>query len=45
MCFEHGWISLSQILAANPSGDVAAGPMRGAQSVYPFARSYMYPRP
>ncbi len=42
MCFEHGWISLSQILAANPSGKVADGPMRGAQSVYPFERSYMY---
>ena len=23
-------------------GDVAGGPMRGAQSAYPFNRSYMY---
>jgi len=45
MCFEHGWISLSQILTANPTGHVADGTMRGAQSVYPFNRSYVYTRP
>jgi cyclopropane-fatty-acyl-phospholipid synthase len=42
MCFEHGWISLFQMLAAKPSGRVADGPMRGAQSSYPFERSYIY---
>lgn len=42
MCFEHGWLSLSQLLAARPTGDVTDGPMRGAQSRFPFNRSYMY---
>lgn len=42
MCFEQGWISLFQMLAARPSGDVEAGPLRGAQSAYPFNRGYMY---
>ena len=42
MCFEHGWISLYQMLAARPSGNVRDGAMRGAQSAYPFNRSYMY---
>jgi cyclopropane-fatty-acyl-phospholipid synthase len=42
MSFERGWISLHQILAARPSGDVEDGPMRGAQSAFPFNRSYMY---
>ena len=42
MSFERGWMSLHQILAARPSGDVAHGTMRGAQSAYPFNRSYMY---
>jgi cyclopropane-fatty-acyl-phospholipid synthase len=42
MCFERGWISLNQMLAAKPTGDVADGPMRGAQSVYPFNREYIY---
>ena len=42
MCFEHGWISLFQMLAAKPSGKVGHGPMRGAQSAYPFERSYIY---
>ncbi len=45
MCFEHGWISLSQILTAKPTGRVGEGPMRGAQSVYPFNRSYVYVGP
>ncbi len=45
MCFEHGWIALFQMLAAKPSGNVAEGPMRGAQSVYPFQRAYMYGAP
>jgi cyclopropane-fatty-acyl-phospholipid synthase len=42
MSFEQGWISLHQMLAARPSGDVTTGPMRGAQSAFPFQRGYMY---
>ncbi|MEJ7928794.1 class I SAM-dependent methyltransferase [Ramlibacter sp. AN1015] len=42
MCFEQGWISLHQILATRPDGDMHTGPMRGAQSAYPFHRGYMY---
>ncbi len=42
MSFEQGWISLYQMLASRPSGDVAAGPMRGAQSRFAFNREYMY---
>jgi cyclopropane-fatty-acyl-phospholipid synthase len=42
MSFEQGWISLHQLLAARPTGDVASAPARGAQSVYPFNRDYMY---
>jgi cyclopropane-fatty-acyl-phospholipid synthase len=42
MSFERGWISLHQMLAGRPSGNVDEGPMRGAQSVFPFQRSYMY---
>ena len=34
MCFEHGWISLHQILAARPNGQMQSG--------YPFNRDYMY---
>jgi cyclopropane-fatty-acyl-phospholipid synthase len=44
MAFERGWLALHQMLSAKPSGDVEAGPMRGAQSSYPFQRAYMYPR-
>jgi cyclopropane-fatty-acyl-phospholipid synthase len=42
MSFERGWISLHQMLVARPSGGIDDGPMRGAQSVFPFQRSYMY---
>jgi cyclopropane-fatty-acyl-phospholipid synthase len=42
MGFEQGWMSLFQMLAAKPSGHVVDGPMRGAQSRYPFNRGYMY---
>jgi len=45
MSFEQGWISLHQLLATRPSGDVSntgLAPARGAQSVYPFSRDYMY---
>jgi cyclopropane-fatty-acyl-phospholipid synthase len=42
MSFERGWIALHQVLASRPSGDVEGGPMRGAQSAYPFNREYIY---
>ncbi|MES2941511.1 MAG: class I SAM-dependent methyltransferase [Pseudomonadota bacterium] len=42
MSFEHNWISLHQMLAAKPSGNPQQGSIRGAQSVFPFNRSYMY---
>lgn len=42
MSFEQGWISLHQMLASHPDHDVEAGPMRGAQSRFPFNREYMY---
>ena len=42
MSFQHGWLSLSQMLASRPTGGIADGPMRGAQSQYPFNRGYMY---
>jgi cyclopropane-fatty-acyl-phospholipid synthase len=42
--FEQGWLSLHQMLASRPSGDVGQGPMRGAQSSYPFNRDYMAKR-
>jgi cyclopropane-fatty-acyl-phospholipid synthase len=43
MSFEQGWLSLHQMLATRPSGDVRHFPVKGAQSVYPFNRDYMYP--
>ena len=42
MSFEQGWISLHQLLATRPTGDIASAAIRGAQSVYPFRRDYMY---
>lgn len=42
MGFEQGWMSLFQMLAARPSGQLDEGPMRGAQSAFPFNRDYMY---
>ncbi len=42
MSFEQGWISLHQMLATRPSGQVDDGPLRGAQSVYPFQRGHLY---
>jgi cyclopropane-fatty-acyl-phospholipid synthase len=42
MSFERGWLALHQTLASRPTGVVDAGPMRGAQSAYPFTRNYMY---
>jgi cyclopropane-fatty-acyl-phospholipid synthase len=42
MSFEHGWISLHQVLATRPDGKPESGNLRGAQSSYPFNREYMY---
>lgn len=42
MSFERGWISLFQLLCSRPSAEVASGPLRGAQSDYPFNRTHMY---
>ena len=42
MSFEQGWIGLHQILATRPDGQLQSGPLRGAQSAYPFNREYMY---
>lgn len=42
MAFERGWVALHQVLAARPSGRVEDGPMRGAQSAYPFTRDHVY---
>ncbi len=42
MCFEQGWLSLHQLLASRPDAIGDHGQMRGAQSVYPFRRGYMY---
>jgi len=44
MCFERAWLSLYQMLCARRTGEPADGPMRGAQSDYPFNRGYMYPQ-
>ncbi len=41
MAFERGWMALHQTLAARPDGVVGSGPLRGAQSQYPFNRDYM----
>lgn len=42
MSFEQGWISLHQMLATRPDGNVAGGRILGAQSAYPFVRDYIY---
>ena len=42
MSFEQGWISLHQMLATRPSSDASKAAVKGAQSVYPFSRDYMY---
>ncbi|MES2912166.1 MAG: cyclopropane-fatty-acyl-phospholipid synthase family protein [Pseudomonadota bacterium] len=42
MSFEQGWISLHQMVATRPSGDLTDGRLKGAQSVYPFKRDYIY---
>ncbi len=42
MCFEHGWISLHQMLATRPDGQLEGTALQGAQSDYPFQRDYIY---
>ena len=42
MCFERGWLSLYQLLAARPDVHCGTQAMPGAASVYPFNRRYMY---
>ena len=42
VAFERGWISIHQLLASRPSGQLCGTPLRGAQSVYPFTRRHMY---
>ncbi len=41
MSFERGWLSIYQLLASRPDGQLDTGALRGAQSVYPFNRTYM----
>ena len=43
MSFERGWISLHQMLSARPAPGDGFNTPSGAQSAYPFNRSYMYP--
>lgn len=45
MCFEQGWISLHQMLAARPAEATANEAIKGALSRYPFRRDYMYAAP
>jgi cyclopropane-fatty-acyl-phospholipid synthase len=42
MSFEQGWIALHQMLSVKPDGKAGDGPVRGAQSQYPFVRDYIY---
>jgi cyclopropane-fatty-acyl-phospholipid synthase len=42
MSFERGWIALHQFLGTRPDGAMQTGILRGAQSVYPFNREYIY---
>ncbi len=42
MGFERGWMALFQVLGSRPSGSIEDGPMRGAQSDYPFNRAGVY---
>ncbi len=42
LAFERAWLSLHQMLCARRTGDASTGPMRGAQSAFPFNRGYMY---
>jgi cyclopropane-fatty-acyl-phospholipid synthase len=40
--FKRGWLSLNQLLATRPDGQLATGVLRGAHCDYPFNRGYMY---
>ena len=40
--FERGWMALHQTLAMRPSGRIAEGALRGAQSSYPWTRDHIY---
>lgn len=46
MCFEQGWISVYQVLGANPDhlldSFAQINGLIGAQSGYPFSRDYIY---
>ena len=45
MSFEHGWLSVHQLLATRPAdtpADTQEDKVKGANSVYPFSRDYMY---
>jgi cyclopropane-fatty-acyl-phospholipid synthase len=42
MSFEQGWIGLHQMLSIRPDGRPETGELKGAQSTYPFNRSYIY---
>jgi cyclopropane-fatty-acyl-phospholipid synthase len=42
MCFERGWLSLYQLLAARPDGRGDRGLSWAAQSDYPFTRQHMW---
>ena len=42
VAFERGWISIHQLLASLPTGEMNNTPLRGAQSDYPFNRRHMY---
>ncbi len=44
MCFERGWLSLYQLLAARPENGVG-GPGAAALSDYPFTRHHMLATP
>ena len=43
--FERGWLSLYQLLASRPDGNLGTGELRGAQCGYPFNRTHMYREP
>ncbi|HEY3048977.1 MAG TPA: class I SAM-dependent methyltransferase [Polaromonas sp.] len=45
MCFEQGWISLHQLLAVRPSGNLKDETIKGAHTSSPFRRDYMYGPP
>ena len=45
MSFEHGWLSVHQMLATRPADTPAhtqEGKVKSGNSVYPFSRDYMY---